>query len=100
MQDKCCCFCIIRVFRKKILTIGISYLYSILYIIKKCLSKDKRIEFGIIKHEGIALQLILRKKGIGVYGILNSNGKEFQKRNLFCEFLDKREIIGSTSISF
>jgi len=38
-------------------------------------------------------------KGVGVYGILNSNGNEFQRGTYFVNFFDKHEIIGSTSIT-
>jgi hypothetical protein len=65
------------------------------------LGEDKLIEFG--NNKALVYSFIVaadfQGKGVGVYGILNSNGNEFKKGTYFVNFFDKHEIIGSTSIT-
>lgn len=65
------------------------------------LGEDKLIEFG--NNKALVYSFIVaadfQGKAVGVYGILNSNGEEFQKGTYFVNFFEKHEIIGSTSIT-
>lgn len=65
------------------------------------LGEDKLIEFGYNKAlvYSFIVSIDFQGKPVSVYGILNSDGKEFKKGTYFVNFFDKQEIMGSTSIT-
>ncbi|MDR7208478.1 hypothetical protein [Flavobacterium piscis] len=64
------------------------------------LGEDKLIEFGNNKALVYSFIVAIDFQGnaVNVYGILNSDGNEFQKGIYFVNFFDKQELVGSTYI--